>query len=210
MRHDYLTPHQFEPVIPYMDTLLVSTYSPQSLDVAAPHAASRMIAESLTQRILERFGGRTAHLSYGGAALYSNWSAEWAAGLLALYAHPTRFCLVITDRLRTQEWSDLPSSDDTQWAVFDWWQWLRRRVPENRQSDALLFLCQATDEFARSDERTWYGMTPDVLSAMATEGKRLFGEMTADLGQHILGWWQTVDSPDEGLANQAPRGNEIV
>jgi len=196
VRHEYLSPHQFEPVIPYVDTLLISTHSPHPLDVAVPYAASRLIAESLSQQILDKFGGRTAHLPCGAAAMYSNWSADWFEGLLALYPNPVRFSVVITDRLRTQEWSDLQSSSDTQLGVFDWWQWLRRRVPENRQSDALLFLCQATDEYARSEERTWSGMTPHVLGAMAAEGKHLLAEMTSDLGQCLLGWWQTPLTPN--------------
>lgn len=196
MRNDYLSLHQFEPVAPYTDSLLVSTYSPHALDVAVPYAASRLIVESLASRLLDQFGGRTSYLSLGASSMYSTWDTQWFEDTLKFYNYPVHYGIVLTDRILTKEWVEFESESGTKWIVFDWWQWIRRKVPAQRYSDAIMFLCQASEEYVRSPERSYAGIPDDVLTAMQQEGNRLFGHVERVFSERLFEYWGTPLIPD--------------
>lgn len=197
MRNDYLSLHQFEPVAPYVDSLLISTYSPQPLDVAVPFAASRLIVNSLTGRLLQQFGGRMTHLGMGAATPRGAWDEGWYHEVLSsCYPYPVRFGVILTDRVFLQEWTELSPTKTTKWVVFDWWQWVRRRVPTQRHTDALMFLCQASEEFAESPERTYAGIPDAVLEGMQVEGNRLFHELLGDISDRLLLYWKDPFRPN--------------
>lgn len=196
MRNDFLSLHQFEPVAASIDSLLVSTYSPHAADIAAPYAASRLISDSLAGRMLDQFGGRTAHLALGASSMYATWDDHWCHDVLTFYNYPVHYGIILTDRVFMNPWTDLNSTGVTKWVAFDWWQWLRRRVPEPRQTDALMFLCQASEVYTASPERGYAGIPEQVLSAMQREGNRLFGQLEREFSEHLLQVWGTPLLPN--------------
>ena len=188
MRFDLLTPHQFTNFSEYVDTLYISTFTPAPLDVSAPLAASRLIVEEISQRVMDRFAGRALHSPLGAVPLYAGVSEPWAETLQQLYPHVFRYGFVLSDRWLTEKQIQLVTAN-TQWVVMDWWQWLRARIPKTRQADAWLFLCHATHSYQAAPERAEAGFDESIAKEMEEEGNRLMEHIASWVSQTMMNTW---------------------
>ncbi|MCL6547747.1 MAG: hypothetical protein K6T30_02430 [Alicyclobacillus sp.] len=194
MRFEYLTPHQFQSYKPYVDTLLVTTFTPEPLDIAVPRAAARWISEELATRLKLRFLGRVAEQMWG-AVLYAN---RLEADLLRTIGRSQevqpRYGILLCDRVLTEEVA-LVQEDGVQWLLADWWHWFRARVPEHRYADTWLFLSCAQQAYRTSPEAAALGLADEVLAAMAAEGNRLLDRCLQWLAERVQDVWRQNGYP---------------
>ncbi|CAM3929666.1 hypothetical protein [Alicyclobacillus pomorum] len=187
MQMQHLTPHQFEPYREYVDTLIITSFEPAPLDIAAPFAASAWIVENLAQRLLARFGGRTTHLD-AGATLLTPVSLDMVSALPKAWFHPLKYVLWFTDRTLVQDaWKP---SERRNCVILDWWQWLRRRVPEHRLADAWSYLAFACPQYWNSPARQDIGMPESMTAAMAAEGRKLLDALEEWAVGELSDLWQ--------------------
>lgn len=184
-----LTPHQFESVAQYVDTLLVSTYTPSALDIAAPYVASELIANQLITLVSGQFRGRVTTMHAGSTNAQWFLHEDWVRTLTDTWMHPVKHGIVVTDRTLLGDTWLFSTSTNTTWLVFDWWQWLRRRVPQNRLCDAFMFLCHSCPGYWDSEERKRLGMEPALSESMKMEGTRLMDTMVTALVDEVLQMW---------------------
>jgi hypothetical protein len=172
--------------------VLLTSYTPQALDIAAPQAASRYIAGEIAERIVERFSGRVAHVPLGAALQFCPLSEEGFSALTHQFPHPMRFALVITDRLVPSAFFETHTAGVT-WLVLDWWKWLYDRIPQNRHADAWMFLSQAIPSYRNSDERKALGINESTSVHMAEEGERLLDHLVEWISNKLTTAWRTLD-----------------
>lgn len=192
MDTSYLTPHQMEPRLPYLDTLALVTYDPLPLDVASPQTASLLIVGEIGKRLAAELGGRLTLQIVGDTLLHTPVDDGWLDAYAAMQTYPVRLICVLTDRNLTTPCFSRPSSDGRQLVGFDWWQWVRLNVPERRWTDAWLFLCCAIPAYRSSDAFQETGFAADVLEAMAAQGEQLFTALLADLAQALQEAWSRI------------------
>jgi hypothetical protein len=193
LRFENLTPHQCQRICSYVDTVLLTSYTPQALDIAAPQAASRYIVGELAERIVDKFSGRMAHVPLGAALQFCPLSEEGFSALATQFPHPMRFAVVITDRLVPSAFFETHAAGVT-WLVFDWWKWLRDRIPQNRHADAWMFLSQAIPVYRNSDEQKALGLNESTALQMAEQGVRLFDRVVEWISEELTKAWRTLDS----------------
>lgn len=189
MRFERLTPNQFARIQDGFDTLLVSAYCPLPLDPAVSHLAAVWIGQRLADGAAGRFQGRAALWPLGHNAFVRASDRAWLADLRRGFPYGVRHGVLVTDRTLTDDVLRLADADGADWLIFDWWQWLRRRVPAERLPEAWAYLNHACPAYAASEERLSLGLPDDVMQAMAAEGQRLFSAMEEALSRHILALW---------------------
>lgn len=189
MHYEALTPHQFQALQPYIDTLLVSAHSPFALDIALPHGASKVISEHLAALVNDRFIGRMAHIGAGAALGIGRVCDDWLASMEQAFGYPVQHGVAIVERTLLSPSHRCTSPTGTDWFVVDWWQWLRERVPQHRQADAWMYLVQTT-AWRHSEERRRLGLTDDTAADMAQEGRRLLDQMTAWICDTVTEQWR--------------------
>ncbi|MDQ0188556.1 hypothetical protein JI721_16555 [Alicyclobacillus cycloheptanicus] len=179
MRFSHLTPHQFQSVAAYVDTLVATAYTPAPLDIAVPHEASAWISDELAGRVSRRFSGRVATVRLGAAFQWAGLSPERLDELETIIGHPHRFGVLITERHLLVDHASVTTPSGAPWLVIDWWQWFRKRVPKARLADAWMYLAHAHAPYMEAEERRRIGMDPETARAMAAQGQALL-EQAAD------------------------------
>jgi hypothetical protein len=169
MHIQHLTPHQFAPLAENFDTLIVRSYSPAPLDIAAPWSASSLISAEVANLLAARFAGRATRLEAGAMPVGD--VIDIVEGLQPLWPHPIRFAVWITDRTLLMD-TAIYQGEVTVLCV-DWWRWVVNRVPANRLCDAWMYLALACPEYWGSPERRQLGLDEQTASAMAAEGRKL-------------------------------------
>jgi hypothetical protein len=198
MNLHYLTPHQFTKFKEFVDTLLVTTYTPLALDIATPYAASTLIAERISADVISHFNGRMEHISGGIAFMHVGSIPEWLSSLESVRDYDLRFGVVITDRALLDDFWRISTDSGVQWLVFDWWQWLKQRVPDSRLADAWMYLSLACPTYWVSQEREQLGLDESVAVSMAQEGNKLFATLSAELISRIREEWASHASKWSG------------
>ena len=189
-----LSEHQFRDFVLYLDTLIVSVYDHAPLDVAVPYGASKLIGEELASRVYEQFRGRAALRSGGESRFVHPTREEHLLLLQQGLPFTVNFGLLITDRvLTTDRFSTTVSG--VPWLVFDWWQWLTKRLPASRNSDAWMYLVVACPTYLHSEPCRMIGFAPDVLEGMEHEGDRLYAAMQEQLANDLMNLWGTSERP---------------
>jgi hypothetical protein len=183
-----LSQHQFRDFILYLDTIIVSVYDAAPLDVAVPYEASKLIGEELANRVYEQFRGRATWRSGGESRFVHPVRTDHLLLLQEGLPFPVKFGLLITDRVLTMDRLHVNVSD-VEWLVFDWWQWLRRRIPDKRLSDAWMYLAVACPAYLHSEPCQMVGFADDVLRAMGQEGNRLYAAMQEQVAQDLMELW---------------------
>ncbi|MBX5437076.1 MAG: hypothetical protein IRZ33_07655, partial [Alicyclobacillaceae bacterium] len=151
MRLEYLTPHQFERLQPFIDTLAVAACHPDPLDVAVPTGAARWISEMVLARVKDRFRGRVAERLLGTGLTWRGLDAEFLQALSAGCGFPVRFGVVVCDRALLSDCCAI-TAGPSEWLVVDWWQWFRSRAPRERLPDLWLYLSLAHAPYRHSEE----------------------------------------------------------
>lgn len=209
LQFSMMTPHQFESVREFVDTILVSTFAPFALDIAVPFVASEMISNGIVDGVSNKFRGRATTLRAGSISLHAGLTEEWAEPLAEAWMHPVRYGLVITDRVLVNDACSFSTKEGRQWVIFDWWQWLRRRVPANRLSDAYMFLCHACPPYWESPERKLLGIDAGVSQSMREEGARLLEALISTAVDTVLKMWTpNADSVFDGGVTDSSRKPE--
>lgn len=188
-----MTPHQYQDVAAFVDTLWVTTYCPDALDIAVPHAAAQWIAQSITTHVIEHFTGRLAAIELGATLYDLALTPELLARLEQLPQSKMRFGVLLTDRALTAEQVTLCSTSGVPWVVLDWWQWFRRRVPPQRVMDAWMFLAHTHRTYTGSREHRELGLDAQVSAEMTRQGTALLGQVVAWSASELRNLWQ--DSP---------------
>jgi len=188
MRYSHFTPHQFESISKFYDTLVVVSYSPSPLDIAIPIDATRFIASSLGKDVQARFAGRASGLIIGGSPLGFAPTTDALQALQQTPLYDVRFGCIMMDRTLLTDVVHL-STGACEWLAFDWWCWLRNRVPARRFADALMYLCYASSDYMESNEQLRLGVQNERASAMKEEGQRLYARMVEAVSAHILNMW---------------------
>jgi hypothetical protein len=173
MRIQHLTPHQFAPLAENFDTLIVRSYSPAPLDIAAPCSASALISAEVAHLLAARFAGRATLIDAGAVPVGD--VVDIVERLQPLWPHPIRFAVWITDRTLLMD-TAIYQGRVTVLCV-DWWRWLVNRVPANRLCDAWMYLALACPEYWGSAERRQLGLDEPTASAMAAEGRKLLAAL---------------------------------
>jgi hypothetical protein len=188
MRFSFITPHQFEPFQPYVDTLIIASHTGIPCDVAVPHGAAEWISRELAERLYDRYPGRTSWRDGGlcGAFLSPDESALEA--LTRLAGHTVRFGVWLVERRLVAE-RHVQHTCGAAWLVWDWWRWLWRRVEPQQFTNALFYLCCAIPAYRTSQELSRLGIDPLTLQAMADEGDRLFARMVSHLSTELQQLW---------------------
>jgi hypothetical protein len=184
-----MTPHQFESVREYVDTIVVSSFTPFALDIAVPFAASEMISNCLVDGVANQFRGRVTTLRAGSTTTQSGRAVDLAECVSQTWMHPIRYGLVITDRMLVNDFWSFGTREDTQWVIFDWWQWLRKRVPAERLSDAYMYLSHACPQYWESPERRMLGMDAQLSQSMREEGIRLMDALISTVADSVTSMW---------------------
>lgn len=186
----FLSTYQFSLLAEGYDTVVLSSYSQQPLDAAAPIQASWLIGQALAERIRERYTGRVTRWETGSTTQLSI-CGEGLSALALCSSHPVRYGIVITDRTLTKPVQRLTEADVT-WVLFDWWQFLRSAVPQERLVDAYLYLCMASTVYRTNEACASVGWTVDVIDAMGKEGSRLFDVMEEQIVLVLEREWSLI------------------
>lgn len=194
MRFSHVTPHQYQSLAPYVDTLLLTSHSPEPLDVATPHAASAWIAADISQRAAERFVGRIATVQLGAIFLHTGFTPALLDTLDSLAATPVRYGVLLTDRTLTRDICHVRSAGGVAWIAVDWWQWLRQRVPTERQADAWMYLAHAHTSYLGSGEQKRLGLPEDITNAMAQQGRDLQMQVVEFVCNEVRSLWSSAPS----------------
>ncbi|QQE76791.1 hypothetical protein [Alicyclobacillus sp. SO9] len=190
MRFELLTPNQFSEYSSNVDTLLVMTDTGIPLDAASPRTAAKLISQQLCGQVLERFRGRMTLLDAGFSLWQGQPFSDWAHTMSFMAGYQVKYGIVIAERLHLQEKTlmDLPDGQG-KWLIFDWFQWLKQRVPEERLSDAFFYLSHATYVYWQSPEREIVGLSEADSQAMADEGERLLEMMANEIFESVTALW---------------------
>lgn len=186
-----MTPHQFESVRPYVDTILISTFTPLPLDIAIPYAASELISAHILDAVSSHFRGRVTMLHAGSTSAQRFLNEEWLQSYADAWMHPIQHGVVITDRTLVDDTWRFPTAAGVHWLVFDWWQWLRRRVAKPRRCEAMMYLCHACPPYWDSPERKMLGIEESLAESMKEEGNRLLDALVSALVDEVLQMWST-------------------
>lgn len=190
MRYSYLTPHQYESLVPYIDTLLIATHSPVPLDIAVPHGASQWIADLIVNQLKNRFQGRMADLMIGFPMQAAGLTPEALTATATVYGYPVRFGVMMVDRTLVTEAVKVADTEGRAWLIIDWWQYFRSRTPQHRQSDLWMFLSQACPQYQTSHEAKRLGLSEDLTDAMRREGLRLVERFVNWAADRVIQLWQ--------------------
>jgi hypothetical protein len=191
--YGYFTPHQFEPLRPFVDTWLLSSYSPWPLDIAAPHHAAGLIVQQLVSRTKDRFMGRTAELDLGASILGQSDSMSLCEYLKHLEPS-TQYAVLFTDRTLRAEKATTVYQDTFTMISIDWWQWFQSRIPSNRHSEAWMFLALTHPGYRVSDEFYRLGISESLANSMAEQGHQLVSAFVSFVSEAIVSLW-TPESP---------------
>lgn len=176
----------------FFDTLLVIAPSMLPLDIATPHAASRLVADELARRTRERFVGRMASVIAPGPNHLWPLQTERLLSIAECAGFGVRHAVVLTDRVLFRPRAQFVVWDRP-WLVFDWWQWCRDRIPARRWADAWMYLSLACPVYFASGERQQLGIDASTADAMRSEGERLLAIMTDEIASQITAQWR--DTP---------------
>jgi hypothetical protein len=187
------TPHQYEAIRPYVDTVLLTTWQPQSLDIAVPHGAAQIIATAVEERLADLFHGRVGAVRLGAILWRGDVSEEVLADLVNLCEFQPRFTVLITDRTLLSGLSTR-SIHGVQWLLCDWWRWFICRIPSTRQADAWMYLCAAANDYRQRPEVRALGLSEATLAGMAEEGERLLTVLVTEVANRIQNLWNGDDS----------------
>ncbi|KPV44865.1 hypothetical protein [Alicyclobacillus ferrooxydans] len=183
-----LSEHQFASISRYIDTVLVHLFDPTPLDIATPLSASELIGEELLQHIRQRFQGRCTARGGMETTFVNPIRPEHLDLLQSGLPYQVHYGLIVTDRLLTDQSVNI-LNHGVQWLAFDWWQWLRRHVPESRYVDALMYLSVSCPRYRTSEAFLQVGFPDDVMKPMEHEGERLFDAMEAAITSRLLDLW---------------------
>lgn len=190
IRFEVATPFQFQSLTDYFDTLILTTGSMTPLDVAVPRGAGYWISAELGRRLRDRYRGRTAWMDGGEIAHAADpmWLLQAAEASCDIHLQAG---LWITERRLLDETAIL-ARERVRWLGWDWWQWLRRRVPENRLTDAIFFLCVGIDAYRLSPEYAALGMAEAWTNQAAAEGHRLWSRMEQAGADRLQTLWSEI------------------
>ncbi|MCL6515541.1 hypothetical protein [Alicyclobacillus sp.] len=197
MRFEHLTPNQFTSIQSQYDTVLAHAASPHPLDPAVAHLAALWIGDHLTERVAQRFRGRVAMWPLGPTWWCRPSDPIWLAEVRRSFPYPSRFGVLVTDRLLVKDALTIPDADGVPWVLFDWHRWLQRRVDPSRRAEAWAYLSHACPAYEGSPERRRLGLPEEMLTAMAREGNRLFGALESALADRIQALWNTTGKPGQ-------------
>lgn len=190
MRFELLTPQQFSEYSSNVDTLLVMTDTGTPLDAASPRTAAKLISQQLCGQVLDRFRGRMTLLDAGFSIWQGQAFSDWTHSMSHMAGHSVKYGVVVSERLYLKDKTLIRSPDSgAQWMIFDWYQWLRQRVPEERLADAFLYLSHATYVYWQSPEREILGFSEADSQAMADEGERLLELMGREIFENVMALW---------------------
>jgi len=189
MRYTHATPHQYEAMKPFIDTLLLQTYQPAPLDIAVPHAASYFISGELTKLISDRFVGRMATFGIGCPWIAAGVEVQTVTTLAQIFGNLAQFVIIICDRLLLTPSQHLSLPEKREALLFDWWQWLRTHVDSQRLMDAMLYLSVSSSNYKDSLEFQRLGLPPNMTAEMMKQGRQLLSAMVDEVVEGILHLW---------------------
>ncbi|MCL6625967.1 hypothetical protein [Alicyclobacillus shizuokensis] len=209
MELQWWTPHQYQNIRPYVDTVLLGAWQLEPFDVAIPYGASRIICQQIVHRLTERYQGRIASLELG--ATFRLTSApetpdvpQWLENALHDSIDPgIRFGIVMVDRQLPRSFQRL-SSDSMEWLVCDWWQWLSRRIPAARHQDAWMYLSMTSMDYRSRPEFHSLGVSSATAESMHREGERIMEVWVRVAAAAVERMWQ--ETAHAHAQRQAPIG----
>ncbi|WP_157076347.1 hypothetical protein [Alicyclobacillus kakegawensis] len=195
MELQWWTPHQYQKIRPYVDTVLLGTWQLKPFDVAIPYGASRIICQEIVRRLSERYQGRIASLELG-ATLHLPSAPEapavpqWLDNVLHDSIDPSiRFGIMMVDRQLPRGFERLQSGG-MEWLLCDWWQWLSRRIPSARHLDAWMYLCMTSVEYRSQPGFHSLGVSPATAESMYREGERIMEAWVRVAAAAVERMWQ--------------------
>lgn len=174
----------------YYDTLVAVAHSAHPLDIAIPMEASRFISASLAKALHQRFSGRASLLDLGGSPCGISTTEEFLSCLQRSPSYEVHYGCLFVDRILLKE-SQRVQVATCEWFVFDWWRWMKQRVPSRQFVDALLYLCYASSDYLESPERVRLGIDDSIAVGMKQEGGYLFERIVDAVSAQVLDMWRS-------------------